>query len=333
VTSGGLAAFDRNNYFYGMLMDVDRFQKDQTYQVGKRWLLNRLALGSGVMCGLAVGADPADPALLAIQPGVAIDGFGREIVVPAVFSVDATKLTDDLGNPAGLAPTGSVVLVSLLFWETRSEPVPVLVPDCHHPGACAPATVVEDFRILVRTAAGPPPVPAGCTLGPFPLPPEGALETLLAGKVSAACTGVPADSTVPLARVTLPGTIDSVSDRPLVCSNRLLFQLIYCLADRMAGVAGQNLLLYVSGDNQAATAGTPLPQPLIVALQDGAGNPVNGGTIVFTVKTGGGSVSATTAFTSGRYQAQWTLGAAGPQTVTASAAGTNLLVTFSATAT
>ena len=53
----GLSAFERNRFFYGLLMGVDQFQKDMNYSNGKRWLLNRLVTGSGVVCGLGVSAD------------------------------------------------------------------------------------------------------------------------------------------------------------------------------------------------------------------------------------------------------------------------------------
>ena len=58
--NGSLAALNelrtpaRNHYFYGKLLDVFHFQMEQTYFNRKRWLLNRLGLGSGVLCGLEV---------------------------------------------------------------------------------------------------------------------------------------------------------------------------------------------------------------------------------------------------------------------------------------
>src|SRR5206468_11586399 len=47
---GTLTPPQRNKYFYGKLMDVPHFQMEQTYGNWKRWLLNRLALGEGVLC-------------------------------------------------------------------------------------------------------------------------------------------------------------------------------------------------------------------------------------------------------------------------------------------
>jgi hypothetical protein len=133
-----------------------------------------------------------------------------------------------------------------------------------------------------------------------------------------------------LARLALPGgPLDTVADRPLLYSNPLLFDLVLALINQVNALSGE-LLLYVSGDNQSGPKQKLLTQPLIVALQDGSGNPIDGGTVQFAVTAGGGSVTATAAPGNGKYQTQWKLGRSGPQTVVAKAAGTNLTVTFKA---
>ena len=45
---------ERNNYFFAKLMTVRDFFAEQTYFNNKRWLLNRLIHGWGVVCGLDV---------------------------------------------------------------------------------------------------------------------------------------------------------------------------------------------------------------------------------------------------------------------------------------
>ena len=42
-----LEAPERNRYFYGLMMDADRFQQDQDYFNRKRYLLNRFVSGGG----------------------------------------------------------------------------------------------------------------------------------------------------------------------------------------------------------------------------------------------------------------------------------------------
>jgi hypothetical protein len=321
---GSLAAPERINYFYGLLLDADRLRQEQGYFNQKRWLLNRFALGQGVVCGLAIEAGSTSPASLTLSPGVAIDGLGREIVVPQAVAIDASQLTDDSGKISGPAPSGQPLLVSLAYAEKKIDPVPVLVADCEHPGNCAPAATQEGFTVLVRVAPASAPVPPPGTT----LPAGAALQAMLANVIAATPVLPPSDSSVPLARLTLPGgPLDTVSDRPLVYSNPLLLQLVWDLATTVSGLAGTTLLLYVSGDNQSAAAKAKLPQPLIVVLQDASGNPIDGGTVAFTVTSGGGKVTPTVS-SGGRYQTNWTLGASGTQTVVAKAAGTNLTVTF-----
>ena len=90
----GLSVPEKNHYFYGMLLSARNFSKEQLYHDSKRWLLNRLTLGKGVLTGLDLDVKcDGDPTKwrLEIMPGVAIDGFGREIIVP-------DRSTDGAGN-------------------------------------------------------------------------------------------------------------------------------------------------------------------------------------------------------------------------------------------
>ncbi len=78
-----------------------------------------------------------------------------------------------------------------------------------------------------------------------------------------------------------------------------------------------------SGDLQAALAGTTLPEPFVIKVEDGFGNPVPGQTVTWTVLQGGGTIPATsTTDSAGEAQATLTLGP-GPvvQAVSATASG------------
>jgi hypothetical protein len=238
---GVLGAPERNNFFYGKLMDVTQFEKEQRYFNQKRLLVNRLVLGTGVVCGLNVVADAQAAGMVRIMPGAAIDGWGREIVVAEEVPVDPHQLTDDQGTPVGDPITGGTVTICLAFAEDKVDQVPVLVPDCDTPGNCAPSTIREGFRVLVRVAEAEAPQPAACNLGEFPLPTNGDLHELLCERINNTnCSAEAlADASVPLARVTLDdGSIDSVAGRRLVCSNALLYELILCLAERVAALVG-----------------------------------------------------------------------------------------------
>lgn len=334
---GGDAALvtpERNHYFYGKLMDVNQFNKEQLYSNAKRWLLNRLVLGRGVVSGLDVvpGPDP-NSGMLLVQPGVAIDGLGREIVVPKTISVNPRKLTDDRGNPSGDAGAG-ITVVSLAYAEAQVDQVPVLVADCDAPGKCSCSTVREEFRILVRKEDQVQQNPVARMPDGFPLPASDALGKLLAQRVAQARVGGPADFSVPLARVNEKGALtpDSSLIRPLVYNNNLIYDLILSLSDRVSQLAHAKILLYESGDGQTAAPGEVLH--VKVRLVDGAGAPLQG-VVQFQVTEGGGSVASGTVDTSneGIAKTRWTMGPGGPQQLTAAADGSALTVTFMATAT
>ena len=223
---------ERNNFFYGKLMDVAQWQKDQRYLDLKRALFNRVVLGSGVACGLDLVA--AKEGRIVVQPGVAIDGWGREIVVPAAVTIDPHQLTDDSGGPAGDPLQSGVVSVCLAYAESSLDLEPVLVLDCDTHGACAPGTIREGFRMLVRAADDEIPPPPSCGLGEFPLPTEGKLHEELVKRIGTAFSDGPADACVPLGRVKLDGpSIDVGAGRRLIYGNALLFELILCLAERV----------------------------------------------------------------------------------------------------
>lgn len=75
-----LYPFEKNRYYYGKLLTTPDFQAEQRYVDYKRMFLNQMILGPGIVCGL--GVQSLDESSLLIESGVAIDGMGREIVVP-----------------------------------------------------------------------------------------------------------------------------------------------------------------------------------------------------------------------------------------------------------
>lgn len=327
-----ITAFERSNFFYGLLLDADRLRNDHQFFNGKRALLNRLTVGAGVACGLAVRTVAGPPRQWFIDPGAAIDLLGRELIVPETLVFDAVQPTDDAGRPAGGALNSGVVEVSLVYKEVPFDPVPVLVPDCDSQGDCAPSRIRESVAVVVR-AAGAASAPAGCALPTIPVPPGPGLHPLIAQRIGALPLASPADGLVPIARIDLgANAIDLEGGRPLIYSNQMLYELIVCLAEHVASAAGR-VLRYLSGDGQSGPAGSALAQPLTVMLTDAQNNPIAGQAVQFGVSAGGGSLAATTITTAadGRASAAWTLGPAGPQQVTATAADAAFAVTFHAT--
>ena len=246
-----LASPKRNHYFYGKLLDELHLTMEQTYVNDKRWTLNRLALGSGVLCGLQVSVAGGK---LSVSSSVAIDGHGREIIVPQAVTIDPWQAagTCDVTTPLdpGVAHT---VYVALCYCERSADFMPALVTDCDTEDPCAPSTIVEGYRLLVMEDT-PPVVQLA----------SDALCQALNGGSSAAdrrqrivdllthapadCNGPGGDACVTLATMTLQadGSIadfDEVTARSLVCSNELLFELLLCLkgAKGDAGAPGAGL--------------------------------------------------------------------------------------------
>ncbi|TMC49599.1 MAG: hypothetical protein E6J20_17850, partial [Chloroflexi bacterium] len=106
------------------------------------------------------------------------------------------------------------------------------------------------------------------------------------------------------------------------------------------GTAGTASSIAVNaGNGQSATAGTAVAVNPSVIVRDANGNPVGGVAVTFAVASGGGTVTPTTAVTTGTNGiatvTSWTLGpTAGPNTLTATSGTlTGSPVTFTATGT
>lgn len=91
-----------------------------------------------------------------------------------------------------------------------------------------------------------------------------------------------------------------------------------------------------SGNNQSATAGSALPQPLVVRVADAANQGLPGIDVVWEVLAGGGTLAAmiTTTDTDGLARVQYLLGPnAALNRVRATVQNSTLTTTFDATAT
>src|SRR5687768_13214566 len=73
----------RNRYFYGKLLDAPHLELEQDYGRSADAQLALHVLGAGVLCGLDVTPIVSgDQRGLRIGAGLALDGWGRQIVVP-----------------------------------------------------------------------------------------------------------------------------------------------------------------------------------------------------------------------------------------------------------
>ena len=245
-----LTSPQRNHYFYGKLLDELHLTMEQQYVNGKRWMLNRLALGSGVLCGLQVTTDGKS---LCVAAGVAVDGHGREIIVPHTVQIDPWQVagTCDTTTALDTATEHSSVYLTLCYCERQTDFMPALVTDCDTENPCAPSTIVEGFRLVVREGTPPPVTLASVELCKVLNGGSDAADKRQRiceelSKSSSTCAGPRGDACVVLATMTLLpdskiANFDAVSARSLLCSNELLFELLLCLQGGNGSTGPQGL--------------------------------------------------------------------------------------------
>jgi hypothetical protein len=266
ATLHALAAPRRNHFFYGKRMDVPQFRMEQDYGKLKQWLLNRLTVGYGVLCGFDVKIDGDK---LCIGPGVAIDRLGREIVVPVTTCLDPWAAPSDnccdKPDPDAAPPNRQRqhnVTLWVCYRECLTDYVPALVSDCDIKDRCTPGTIVETFCFKVTDGLPPrppdicgrlcddpptatptptptPPATVGGVPVPLPADPFGPMDEhaklmcrlwrLFGGN----CDVPEGEVCVPIAVAFLADgriqRIDTCSFRPVVYSNQVLLELILCL--------------------------------------------------------------------------------------------------------
>ena len=231
-------SFVRNRYFYGKLLDVFHFEMEQNYFNGKRWMLNRMVTGYGVLCGLDVRPAPQGRAVI-VTPGAAIDRCGREIVVPRNSDPQPIR-SKPAPDPTKPAPTTDCdkqdyVNISICYRQCDSDPVPVMVDDCGLATTCSSSAIQE--RYTLEVADGKVQEPDLTSAVPdFVL--NGRLNyTALVECVTRGCPDVPVDCCIPLANIHLPNGDDpiQISDiditaRPIVYSNDMLLDVMLALS-------------------------------------------------------------------------------------------------------
>ncbi|MBR6101212.1 MAG: hypothetical protein IKP95_02195 [Ruminococcus sp.] len=110
-----LYPFERNKYYYGMLLSVEDFNAEQRYMNDKRRLINRLVHGMGVVCGLNVVR--LDDRTVSVESGMALDNTGREIIV----DVPVTKKLQMINGYESAMNSGSNAYVYLCLEYSEGE--------------------------------------------------------------------------------------------------------------------------------------------------------------------------------------------------------------------
>jgi hypothetical protein len=131
----------RVQFFEGQPLTARDLLDEQAYHMEKHRLHNRLFHASGVASGLEVGEAGGTKVL--VRPGLAIDGLGREIIVPEARQIDVAQPTDDQGEPKGARVTEGTVSLLLRYREVGLEPRPL--PN----GEEVPGRIAETHVLMV----------------------------------------------------------------------------------------------------------------------------------------------------------------------------------------
>lgn len=158
-----LRTFERNNYFFGKLLTVRDFGLEQEYHRDKVRLHTRFLHDWGVVCGLRVrsASNTENPWRWVLEPGLAIDACGREIIVSQPCEFDLQEALKQAGM-LQLDPTKPLYL-ALAYHECEAEAVPVYAREqCAPQADCAPNRIIEGYSIGFTTEAPLPAVAQLC---------------------------------------------------------------------------------------------------------------------------------------------------------------------------
>ena len=140
--------FERNNYFYGKQFTVRDLLQEQSYFNDKRYLINRMVLGWGVVCGLDVYWNPKKRSIV-VEPGMALDCCGHEIVVCETQYLPVDENDDDCCFDETQRREGKFVLC-LEYHECETEPTDLPPAGCDEKGKTEHNRVRERFKLKIK---------------------------------------------------------------------------------------------------------------------------------------------------------------------------------------
>lgn len=144
-------SFERNNYYYGKLMTVRDFFAEQSYFNEKRWLMNRMISGWGIVCGLEV--ELKDSNTVIVKPGLAIDCCGREILVcedqEVILDPQETECCEGEHEKDERRKSENLV-ICLEYHECKTEPIHLPPVACDQKEKYEFNRIRDSFKIRVR---------------------------------------------------------------------------------------------------------------------------------------------------------------------------------------
>jgi adhesin/invasin len=237
-------------------------------------------------------------------------------------------LGSTIGAQTATATAGGLASPTVTFNATANAGAPAALALTTAPSSNANSglALAQQPAVALRDGFGNPVQQAGVTVTASVASGNGTLVGTTTAQTSAAGVATFTD-------LGISGTVGSYTLRFTATG---LTDVVSGSITLSAGVA--TALTLSAGDNQSATVNTPVAVAPAVLVTDGAGNPVLGVPVSFTVGLGGGNVVGGNAMTDGNGIASptsWTLGTtAGTNTLVATSAGlAGSPLTFTATGT
>lgn len=259
--------FERNNYYYGKLMTVRDFFSEQCYFNEKRWLINRMILGWGVVCGLDVKRKPIDPSDLSkgyddkkvvVTPGLAIDCCGREILVCEEREVPLKPEESERHKEEPKTEGAEEkFFICLEYYECKTEPISLPPISCDQKEKGEFNRIRDSFKIRVVPYKEEEPRTPFCPQTEEEK--KKPLHKYICDKLREGCPECSDTHCIILATVrvdqdgNLLGEPDTCSHRKLVYNNSLLYDLINCFHGDLPHIIGINWPKPFDGSMEWAT--------------------------------------------------------------------------------
>lgn len=138
-----LSQFSKNRFFKGKLMTPRIMESAREYHSDRLHTLNRFIDGSGIVHGLGIDSisETTDGIEVTIEPGLALDGLGRPIVVEQVTTASLPEVPED------------ELYLFVQYDEVPVETVPVPDTDGAIEEDAVPNRLVESFELTHRETA------------------------------------------------------------------------------------------------------------------------------------------------------------------------------------
>lgn len=141
VRGSELRRFERNQFFHGKLMTARDMQAEQAYHAGRLNTQSHHVVGAGIVSGLAITdiVDAGDGIEVTLEPGFALDGSGRPIVVDGTSTVSLS------------IPAGDSFHLYLAFKETGKDRVPIPGAERTTEADCTYNRTLETFELYAES--------------------------------------------------------------------------------------------------------------------------------------------------------------------------------------